>query len=95
MNKIANDNLRIYKIQRDQKKKPHESRIAQVMLCVAHTFRTFREHAGEALYADLQLHVPDTQHLVLAEADELTTRLVELHLNHRRHVATQYLHIYT
>ena len=56
------------------------------------TFGALGEHAGEALDADLQLHIPDSQHLVLGEADELTTWLVELHLDDRRHVTAEHLH---
>ena len=55
------------------------------------TFRSLGEHAGQPLYADLQLDVPDAQHLVLREADQLTTRPVKLNLDHRSHVTTKNL----
>ena len=54
------------------------------------TFRPFGERSGQALDADLQLDVPDTQHLVLGEADELAAPVVKLDLHDGGHVTTQH-----
>ena len=55
------------------------------------TFWSFREHSGQTLNTNLQLNVPNAKYFVFREADKLTARFVELHLNDGGHVTSKHL----
>ena len=63
--------------------------ILNFKVCKVLTFWALGEHAGQPLDAHLKLDVPDTQHLVLREGDELPPTLVKLHLHDTGHVTPQ------